>query len=125
LGLALAAVAFFVLGGIGLISLLFDIIFHASDTAHQAADGQGVIIFEVVEYVMLPASVYRVKGFLYLADQPAGKIVLQMVGRRVAVSVGGAWVGKPQTRLVFISRHQTVNYPAIEVALNSCSVESP
>lgn len=50
LGLALAAVAFFVFGGIGLISLLFELVFHAADSAHEAT-GQGVIIFEIVEYV--------------------------------------------------------------------------
>ena len=50
LGLALAAVVFFVFGGIGLISLLFDLVFHAADSAHEA-NSQGVIIFEIVEYV--------------------------------------------------------------------------
>ena len=50
LGLALAAVAFFVFGGIGLIRLLFDLVFHAADSAHEA-NSQGVIIFEIVEYV--------------------------------------------------------------------------
>ena len=50
LGLALASVVFFVFGGIGLISLLFDLVFHAADSAHEA-NSQGVIIFEIVEYV--------------------------------------------------------------------------
>jgi len=50
LGLALASVVFFVFGGIGLIGLLYDLVFHAADSAHEAT-GQGVIIFEIVEYV--------------------------------------------------------------------------
>lgn len=48
LGLALAAATFFIFGGIGLIRLLIELI----GGAHQAAEGgQGVIIFEVVEFV--------------------------------------------------------------------------
>lgn len=48
LGLALAAATFFIFGGIGLIRLLIELI----GGAHQSAEGgQGVIIFEVVEFV--------------------------------------------------------------------------
>jgi len=52
LGLAIAAASFFIFGGIGLIRLLFELIFNVSGSAHQGVDAsQGVIIFEVVEYV--------------------------------------------------------------------------
>jgi uncharacterized membrane protein YqhA len=52
LGLTIAAACFFVFGGIGLIRLLIDLIFNTSDIANEAVNaGQGVIIFEVVEYV--------------------------------------------------------------------------
>lgn len=52
LGLAIAAACFFIFGGIGLIRLLFELIFGASGSAHPAVEGgPGVIIFEVVEYV--------------------------------------------------------------------------
>jgi len=52
LGLTLAAAAFFVFGGIGLIRLLIELIVNAYGSAHQTVEGgQGVIIFEVVEYV--------------------------------------------------------------------------
>lgn len=52
LGLALAAAAFFIFGGMGLMRLLFELIFHTAGTANQAVNSsQGVIIFEVVEYV--------------------------------------------------------------------------
>jgi len=52
LGLALAAAAFFIFGGIGLIRLLIELIVNAYGSAHQTVQGgQGVIIFEVVEYV--------------------------------------------------------------------------
>ena len=52
IGLAIAAAVFFILGGIGLIRLLFEVVSEALGISHQAAgESQGVIIFEVVEYV--------------------------------------------------------------------------
>jgi len=52
LGLAIAAASFFIFGGIGLIRLLFELTFNAGGSAHQTVEAtQGVIIFEVVEYV--------------------------------------------------------------------------
>jgi len=52
LGLALAAAAFFIFGGYGLIRLLVELIFFAGESANPAVEStQGVIIFEVVEYV--------------------------------------------------------------------------
>ena len=52
LGLGLAAASFFIFGGIGLVRLLFELIFHTAENSHTAVEGgQGLIIFEVVEYV--------------------------------------------------------------------------
>lgn len=52
LGLALAATFFFVFGGIGLIRLLYELLLTALGLAREPAEaGQGVVIFEVVEYV--------------------------------------------------------------------------
>jgi uncharacterized membrane protein YqhA len=51
LGLGIAAASFFIFGGFGLIQLLFELIFGAKSTAHVAEGGQGLVIFEVVEYV--------------------------------------------------------------------------
>ncbi|MGW8324727.1 MAG: YqhA family protein [Desulfobacterales bacterium] len=52
LGLAIAAASFFIFGGIGLIRLLLELILNAGGSAHQTVEAtQGVIIFEVVEYV--------------------------------------------------------------------------
>jgi G3E family GTPase len=52
----------------------------------------------------LPAAVYRAKGFLYLAETPAQRVVANVVGRRVDLRPEGAWNGAcPRTELVFIS----------------------
>lgn len=52
LGLGIAAAFFFVFGGISLIQLLFELALNGVGLGHDAAEmSQGVIIFEVVEYV--------------------------------------------------------------------------
>jgi G3E family GTPase len=73
----------------------------------------------------LPTTVFRAKGFVYAREEPESRLVVQLVGRRATISPTGTWGDDhPQTRLVFISRHGTVNYPAIEQALRKCQVES-
>jgi uncharacterized membrane protein YqhA len=52
LGLGVAAASFFIFGGFGLVRLFYDLIFHTAESTHVTAEGgQGLIIFEVVEYV--------------------------------------------------------------------------
>ena len=51
----------------------------------------------------LPASVYRSKGFVYDAERPDERLVLQSVGRRTSVTQLGTWSDRtPQTDLVVI-----------------------
>lgn len=67
----------------------------------------------------LPKTIYRAKGFIYAAEKPHRRLVLQLVGRRATIAVNGAWNGQlPETRLVFIAGSGTCNVPAIEEALN-------
>ena len=69
----------------------------------------------------LPKTLYRAKGFVYAAEKPHRRLVLQLVGRRATIAVNGAWNGQmPETRLVFIAGSGTCNVPAIEEALNVC-----
>ncbi len=73
----------------------------------------------------LPTTVFRAKGFLYTTDKPADRLLLQMVGRRAVISVNRQWQSeRPQTRLVFIARSGTCDFPVIERALNSCTAQS-
>ncbi len=51
----------------------------------------------------LPASVYRVKGVIYSQDDPGRRAVLQVVGRRVDISLAEDWGEHvPLTRIVAI-----------------------
>jgi G3E family GTPase len=97
--------------------LLFDTWTYISDIPLQMALMQHILKH-------LPSTVFRVKGFVYASEEPESRLVVQLVGRRATVTPTRSWGGeRPQTRLVFISRHGTVNYPAIEKSMNSCRVE--
>lgn len=59
----------------------------------------------------LPASVFRAKGFLYLAETPGQRVVAHVVGRRVDLRPLGSWNGeRAQTELVFISLDPDVDH---------------
>jgi G3E family GTPase len=51
----------------------------------------------------LPGTVYRAKGVVYTTDAPLRRAVLQVVGRRVDISLQGDWGGRtPRTQIVVI-----------------------
>jgi len=51
----------------------------------------------------LPGTVYRAKGVVYSADAPRRRAVLQVVGRRVDISLQDEWGGRtPRTQIVVI-----------------------
>lgn len=97
--------------------LQFDIWTYASDVPMQMGLVQQVLS-------RLPSTVFRVKGFVHRIEEPQSRFVLQLVDRRVTVTPTRYWgTEQPQTLLVFISRHDTVNFTAIEQVLNGCRVE--
>jgi len=52
LGLGVAAASFFIFGGIGLLQLIIELVFNTAENTNITVEsGQGLIIFEVVEYV--------------------------------------------------------------------------
>ena len=72
----------------------------------------------------LPSTLFRIKGFVHAVEKPQSRMVLQLVGRRATISPTRSWGDEtPQTRLVFIGRHETVNFAAIERALKNCQTE--
>ena len=53
----------------------------------------------------LPGTVYRAKGVVYTTDAPQRRAVLQVVGRRVDISLQDEWGGRtPRTQIVVIGR---------------------
>ena len=68
----------------------------------------------------LPASVFRAKGFLYLAEAPDDCVVAHVVGRRVDVRRLGPWNGShPRTDLVFISLDPDVDQARVHDQLDA------
>ncbi len=70
----------------------------------------------------MPETVYRAKGFLYLAEEPAVRKILQKVGDHVTISEGGSWSGTPQTWIVFIGSRASHDHAQMEAELETCGV---
>jgi G3E family GTPase len=73
----------------------------------------------------LPTSVYRAKGFLYLADSPGQRHVLQLVGQRLRLEADHAWGAKiPQSELVFIGEPAALDPVELHAKLDNCLAEN-
>jgi G3E family GTPase len=70
----------------------------------------------------LPEDIYRVKGFLHLAECPKIKTVLQKIGHRMTLSGGETWNGPPQTWLVFIGIKGSLNETVLKEEMDACQV---
>jgi G3E family GTPase len=59
----------------------------------------------------LPLTIYRAKGFVFLADMPDNKGVLHVVGKRVSLTIGAPWDADetPHTQIVVIGSHGGVD----------------
>lgn len=112
---------------------------HEVDEAVHAHEDHG-LLFHTWQYVeerplsfrtlqqainKLPPSIYRAKGFLYLAEDPARQYVLQVVGKRADVTSGAAWGEQtPQTRLVLIGAAGGVDAVGLTAVFQSCLAEN-
>ena len=69
----------------------------------------------------LAANVYRAKGVIYSADAPERRAVLQVVGRRVDISLEDAW-GKrrPRTQIVVIGARGAIDKEALHRKFEQC-----
>ena len=69
----------------------------------------------------LPGNIYRCKGVVYASENPERRAVLQTVGRRMDISLGGSW-GKtnPQTKIVALAAPNSIDSEALTAQFNSC-----
>nr|CCA27653.1 conserved hypothetical protein [Albugo laibachii Nc14] len=59
----------------------------------------------------LPPDTIRVKGIVYIAEDPVQRYVIQLSGKqRIHVENCGAWVTKPKTQLILIAARNTVSW---------------
>lgn len=69
----------------------------------------------------LPTSIYRAKGFVYLADMPERKGILHVVGRRVILKLDTEWgTERPHTQIVVIGSHDGIDTAALNKLFDSC-----
>jgi len=69
----------------------------------------------------LPGSVYRAKGVVYATDAPQRRAVLQVVGRRVDISIQEEWgLRTPRTQVVAIGAAGSIEANLLEKTFASC-----
>jgi G3E family GTPase len=69
----------------------------------------------------LPGTVYRAKGVIYSTDAPRRRAVLQVVGRRVDISIQEEWGQRaPRTRIVAIGAAGGIDASLMENTVASC-----
>ncbi|HKM91779.1 MAG TPA: GTP-binding protein [Candidatus Acidoferrales bacterium] len=69
----------------------------------------------------LPGSVYRAKGVVYTTDAPQRRAVLQVVGRRVDISLQDEWGQRaPRTQIVAIGAAGSIDAGLLEKTFAAC-----
>ena len=73
----------------------------------------------------LPVNIYRCKGVIHSADSPARRTVLQVVGKRVDLTLENEWGrGTPRTQIVAIGAHGTLDGAALRETIDRCLVKN-
>jgi G3E family GTPase len=69
----------------------------------------------------LPGNIYRAKGIVYASDAPERRAVLQVVGRRVDISIQEEWGQRaPRTQLVAIGEAGSIDTTLMEGIFTAC-----
>ena len=75
---------------------------------------------------LLPRSVYRIKGFVHNAHDPAHRYLLQAVGQRGEAHQFGEWADRtPSTELVIIASRSGPDPTTINRQLDACLTDQP
>jgi G3E family GTPase len=81
------------------------------------------LVLEALQDVMrkLPGIIYRAKGVVYSTDAPQRLAVLQVVGRRVDISLQEEWGDRaPHTQIVAIGAAGSIDANLLETSVTSC-----
>jgi G3E family GTPase len=69
----------------------------------------------------LPGAIYRAKGVVYSNDAPERRAVLQVVGRRVDISLEDEWGQRaPRTQIVAIGAAGGIDVNQLEASITAC-----
>ena len=67
------------------------------------------------------ASIYRCKGVIHSAEEPARRTVLQVVGKRVDLSLENEWAGRtPRTQIVAIGARGSLDDAVLRETFDRC-----
>jgi G3E family GTPase len=86
------------------------------------------LALEVLRETMrkLPGTVYRAKGVVYTADAPQRRAVLQVVGRRVDISLQDEWGQRaPRTQIIAVGAAGSIDASLLEKTFASCISAQP
>jgi len=86
------------------------------------------LVLEALREAMrkLPGSIYRAEGVIYTTDAPWRRAVLQVVGRRVDISLQDEWGQRaPCTRIVAIGAAGSIDASLLEKTFASCIAAQP
>ena len=73
----------------------------------------------------LPNTVYRCKGVIFLVEEPGRRAVLQVVGKRVDITLERAWGDEnPSSRIVVIGAHGSIDASALRDGFRSCIAQA-
>lgn len=73
----------------------------------------------------LPQGIFRAKGFVHVQEVPDKKVLLQMVGKRVALTEGHPWGTQPPTTdIVMIGTPTSLDKTALEALFEGCRVSN-
>jgi G3E family GTPase len=74
----------------------------------------------------LPVNIYRCKGVIHSADAPDRRAVLQVVGKRVDITLENAWGDRrPRTQVVAIGAPGTLDDAALREQFEACIAHNP
>lgn len=74
----------------------------------------------------LPATIFRGKGVLYLAEMPRHRLTMHMVGIRITMTAGAAWESsRPSTQLVMIGPPGSIDADELTQRFTACLVDAP
>jgi G3E family GTPase len=72
----------------------------------------------------LPANVYRCKGIIHTIDAPEHRVILQVVGKRVDITLSHEWGERqPSTQLIAIGEHGAMNDEVLRQTFDRCLVD--
>lgn len=75
----------------------------------------------------LPREILRAKGILYIEENPARRMILQVVGSRVSWTIGDAWGSAvPGSQIVAIGMPDSIDHAALSAQFDGAVLqESP